>query len=65
MHTFIHLFYSKGVFPDAMKIARVIPLFKSGDKHVLIIIDLCHCCRNFLRFSKDCIITDLIVLLKK
>ena len=25
---------SKGVFPDAMKIARVIPLFKSGDKHV-------------------------------
>ena len=26
--------FSKGVFPDALKIARVIPLFKSGDKHV-------------------------------
>ena len=34
---FLHicnLSLSKGVFPDAMKIARVIPLFKSGDKHV-------------------------------
>ena len=29
-----NLSFSKGVFPDAMKIARVIPLFKSGDKHV-------------------------------
>ena len=28
--------FSKGVFPDALKIARVIPLFKSGDKHVFI-----------------------------
>ena len=26
--------FSKVVFPDALKIARVIPLFKSGDKHV-------------------------------
>ena len=26
--------FSKGVFPDALKIARVIPLFKSGDKHM-------------------------------
>ena len=26
--------FSKGVFPDALKIARVIPLFKSGDRHV-------------------------------
>ena len=26
--------FSKGVFPDALKIARIIPLFKSGDKHV-------------------------------
>ena len=23
---------SKGIFPDEMKIARIIPLFKSGDK---------------------------------
>ena len=29
-----NLSLSKGVFPDAMKIARVIPLFKSGDEHV-------------------------------
>ena len=60
-----NLSFSKGVFPDAMKIAIVIPLFKSGDKHVLLIIDLCHFCCNFLRFSKDFLITDLIVLLKK
>ena len=26
--------FSKGVFPDALKIAKVIPLFKLGDKHV-------------------------------
>ena len=26
--------FSKGVFPDALKITRVIQLFKSGDKHV-------------------------------
>ena len=34
---FLHIYdisFSKGVFPDAWKIARVIPLFKSGDKHV-------------------------------
>ena len=34
---FLHicnLSLSKGVFPDVMKIAEVIPLFKSGDKHV-------------------------------
>ena len=31
-----NLSFSKGVFPDAMKIAKVIPLFKSGDKHVFI-----------------------------
>ena len=55
----------KGVFPDAMKIARVIPLFKSGDKHVLIIIDLFHFYRNFLRFLKNYLITDLIALLIK
>ena len=29
-----NLSFSKGVFPDAMKIAKVIPLFISGDKHV-------------------------------
>ena len=29
-----NLSFSKGVFPDVMKIARVIPLFKSGYKHV-------------------------------
>ena len=34
---FLHicnLSLSKVVYPEAMKIARVIPLFKSGDKHV-------------------------------
>ena len=60
-----NLSFSTGVFPDAMKIARVIPLFKSGDKHVLLIIDPCLFCHNFLRFSEDYLITDLIVLLKK
>ena len=37
VHPFLHvcnISFPKGVFPDALKIARVIPLFKSGDKHV-------------------------------
>ena len=34
LHICNTLIFSKGVFPDALKIARVIPLFKSGDKHV-------------------------------
>ena len=40
--------FSQGVFPDKMKIAKVIPLFKSGEKGVLLIIDLCHCYANSL-----------------
>ena len=58
---FLHicnLSLSKGVFLDAMKIARVIPLFKSGYKHILIIIDLCHFYPKFLRFSKNYLIID-------
>ena len=27
-----HMFEEQGIFPDEMKIARIIPLFKSGDK---------------------------------
>ena len=57
--------FSKGVFPDALKIARVIPLFKSGDNMCLQIIDLCHFYRSFLRFLKKYLIIDLIALLKK
>ena len=37
VHPFLHvcnISFLKCVFPNALKIARVIPLFKSGDKHV-------------------------------
>ena len=30
-----NLSFEQGVFPDLMKIARVIPVFKKGDKHLL------------------------------
>ena len=57
--------FSKGVFPDALKIARVIPLFKSGDKHVFTNYEMCHFYLSFLRFLKNYLIIDLIALLKK
>ena len=45
---FVHIcnVYSEtGVFPDKMKIAKVVPLFKSGEKMCLLIIDHypCYC----------------------
>ena len=43
---------SKGVFPDEMNIARIIPLFKSGDSNMSLIIGLFHFCHNFPRFLK-------------
>jgi hypothetical protein len=38
---------SSGIFPDRLKIAKVIPLYKKGDIHELKIIDLCPFYRYF------------------
>ena len=37
VHQFVHirnLSFNTGIFPDNMKIAKVVPLYKSGSKHV-------------------------------
>ena len=39
-----------GVFPDGMKIARVIPLFKNGNINDFKITDLYRYFRNFLKY---------------
>ena len=57
--------FSKGVFPDALKIARVIPLFKSGDKHVFTNKRLVSLLPQFSKILENYLIIDLIALLKK
>ena len=57
--------FSKGVFPDALKIARVIPLFKSGDKHVFTNYRPVSLLPQFSKILEKYLIIDLIALLKK
>ena len=61
-----NLSLSKGVFPDAMKIARGLFHYLNQEINMfLIIIHMFHFYRNFLRFLKNYLITDLIALLIK
>ena len=57
--------FSKGVFPDALEIARVIPLFKSGDKHLFTNYRPVSHLRQFSKILEKLFIIDLIALLKK
>lgn len=43
--------FPTGTFPDNMKIANVIPLYKNGDKCV--VTDQHHCCHSFQRFYRN------------
>ena len=54
---FVHICnvsFQTGVFPDKMKIAKVVPLFKSGgEKMCLLIIDQYLCYRNSPTFWRN------------
>ena len=57
---FLHicnLSFNKGIFPDAMKVAKVIPIHKSGKKMFLIIIDQFQSFLSSLKFWKDYFVT--------
>ena len=47
-----------GMFPDKMKIASVLPVYKTGNVSVLVIIDLFQFCHSFLKYLKSFIIID-------
>ena len=44
--------FSNGIFPNALKIAKVIPTHKSGSKQAVEIIDQSHYFRPFQKLSK-------------
>ena len=48
--------FGMGIFPDRMKIAKVIPIFKSGLKDFLLIIDQFLYFYNFQRYWKNFLI---------
>ena len=53
---------TEGVFPDLLKTARVIPLYKSGEKKKKIIIDQYQFCHSSLKsLKKLCTITSPIL----
>ena len=59
---FLHicnLSFNKGIFTDAMKVAKVIPIHKSGEKMYLIIIDQFQSYFSSLKFRKDYICNRL------
>ena len=57
-----NLSLSSGNFPDGMKIARVIPLYKEGEKDCSQIIGLFHYFLSFQKYLKRFIIADQINL---
>lgn len=54
--------FRTGIFPDQMKVAKVIPLFKAGNKNDQII-DLYHFFHSFLKYWKNFLLKGWIVLL--
>ena len=50
---FFNYSFRYGIFPDCLKTAKVVPIFKKGDKMKLTIIVLFLCFLHFLRFWKN------------
>lgn len=48
-----NLSFTTGIFPNGMKTAKVIPLYKSGEKISYQISDQCFCSCNFLKFWRN------------
>ena len=44
----------QGIFPDNLKIGKVVPIFKSGKRKTLGTIDLYHYCQHLQESLKDC-----------
>ena len=42
--------FETGIFPNEMKIAKVVSIYKGGDKTSLLITDLFLCCPNFPKY---------------
>ena len=57
-----NLSLAKGVFPDKMKIARVIPIYKSGNANEFNNYRPAHFCLSSQKFWKKFIIIDLFLL---
>ena len=53
-----NLSFLTGIFPDKMKNAKVIPLFKAGKKNYLPTIDLCLCSLSLAKSSKNYFVND-------
>ena len=58
----INLSISHGIVPDQMKIARVIPLFKAGDRSLFTNYRPISILPSFLSFLKRLFITVLIII---
>ena len=43
-------YFQEGCFPDSMKISRIVPIFKAGDKIHLTTIDQSQCFHNFQKY---------------
>ena len=53
-----NLSFASGMFPEKLKIAKVVPLFKAGEKTYLLISGLCLYYRSFLKYSKSYFVKD-------
>ena len=48
----INASFSQGVFPEELRLAKVIPIHKSGKRRMYQIIDQYPCYQHFLKYSK-------------
>ena len=54
----------QGIFPDDLKIGKVVPIFKSGKKKTLGPIDLYQYCQHLQESLKDCSIRNYTNILQ-
>ena len=52
----------QGIFPDDIKIGKVVPIFKSGKKKTLGTIDLYQYCQHLQESLKDCSISNYAII---
>ena len=57
-------YIEQGIFPDDVKIGKVVPIFKSGKKKTLGTIDLYQYCQHLQESLKDCSISNYTNILR-